>query len=103
MRVTGAFLVYDEKRNRKVLIADIVHCEASVNITIIHLRTKTVICTRTLKKVESLISGLGFIRIHRKHLVNSAFIQSISPDYETLILSNGKTLEVSRRKKQSLS
>ena len=103
MRVTGAFLVYDEKINRKVLIQDIVHCEASVNYTTLYLQNKTLVCARTIKTVEGLIKDFGFARIHRKYLVNTAFIQSISPENESLCLLNGKTLRISRRKQHFTS
>lgn len=100
MKISGAFLVYDEKRKRKILIQDIIHCEASVNYTTLFLQHKTLLCTRTIKIVEGLISEFGFIRIHRKYLVNSSFIDTISPENETLLLKNGKKLQISRRKQQ---
>lgn len=103
MRVTGAFLVYDEKKNRKILIKDIVHCEASVNYTTLHLKHKILVCARTIKVVEMLLVDAGFVRIHRKYLVNTAFIHTISEEKKSLCLSNGKVLEISKRRKHFTS
>lgn len=53
----------------------------------------------TLKDWEEQLLQYGFIRIHKSYLVNIAYIRSIE---KNVILDNGNTLKVSRRKGKAL-
>ena len=58
-----------------IKISDVIRCEANDNFTNFHLTNgkKMMIC-RTLKHYEDLLSGFGFMRIHKSHMINLQFV-----------------------------
>lgn len=85
-------------------ISDIVWCAAANYYTVFHLQNKTeIVATKTLKDFEELLSDSGFIRIHHSHMINIAHMKRyIKGEGGQVEMSNGKTLDVSRRKKEEL-
>lgn len=85
-----------------LLPADVTHLEAEVNYTIVYSASgKNEILSSTMKKVYECLKDHGnFIRISRKYVVNMKFVK-ISNEQE-LILSSGKELRPSRRKRKEL-
>ena len=85
-------------------VEDIVWCSAVNYYTVVHLKDKSeVIATRTLKEFEELLSDSGFIRIHHSHMINIAHLKRyIKGTGGQVEMSDGKTLDVSRRKKDEL-
>jgi len=85
-----------------VAIDDILYCEASSNNTFIYLtNNKKIVATKNLKEYEELLVNHRFFRIHHAYLVNLKHIAKyIKGEGGSVILSNQKELEVSRRKKQ---
>ncbi|MEO7045441.1 MAG: response regulator [Ferruginibacter sp.] len=83
-------------------IEDILYCEASGNSTIVYLtNNKKIVATKTLKEYEDLLTSHLFFRIHHAYLVNLKHVaRYIKGENGSVILSNNKELEVSRRKKQ---
>jgi two-component system LytT family response regulator len=88
-----------------VRIADVVRCEAESNYTKIFLASgQCHLASRTLGHFDELLGGHGFIRVHQSHLVNAAFItEYIRGDGGTLRLTDGSSIEVSRRHKAQLT
>lgn len=83
-------------------IKEIVRCEACSNYTYIHLANNTkIISTKTLKEFDAQLTKHNFCRIHNSHLVNLTFVKTIDKK-GGIILTDGVTLEVSRRKKTEL-
>lgn len=83
----------------------IVRLQAQGNYTLFFLkdRTKPVITSRTLKFYEKKFKTKHFIRTHRSHLVNQNYINSIDIiNNKFLMLKDGTTIEISRRKAQEL-
>jgi two-component system LytT family response regulator len=79
-------------------ISDIIYCKADGNYTHIILRDdKPIMVAKTLKFYSDILSEHGFIRAHQSFLVNPVHVIGIHQD--TLSLSNGDTIDVSRRKK----
>lgn len=77
---------------------EIVRCEAEGNYTrFVFNGKKPTISSRTLKEYEDLLKARNFIRVHRTHLVNSKYVSSLNNDHE-LVLTDGSTIQVSRRK-----
>lgn len=78
---------------------DILFFEAEVNYTRIHfvLDKSTSVIARTLSHVEGKVNTNTFIRINRKYLVNQKFIAKIGKT--TALLTDGRTLPISRRKR----
>jgi len=82
---------------------EIIRLQADRNYTrLFFTNGKSFIAAKTLKEYEEVLSSSGsFVRVHRMHLVNYHFIKEY--DREGLLhLKDGASVEVSRRKKESL-
>lgn len=87
-----------------VRLSEIVRLEAEDNYTHFMLRTgDKITASRTIKAYEDTLSQLNFVRVHKKHIVNMNFMKTyIKGEGGYLILDNGDSIEVSRRKKSAL-
>ncbi len=87
---------------KKLPVNSIVRCEADSNYTHFYLNDKSKFTTsKTLKECEELLSEKDFIRVHKSHLINRRFIQSLTNN-NRVVLTDGLTIEVSRRKLQEV-
>jgi two-component system, LytTR family, response regulator len=82
-------------------VKNILFCEASGSYTNFHFTDKPVVCfAKTIHEYEELLSDAGFVRIHKTFLVNLLHIKEyIKGEGDSIVLSNGENVEVSRRKK----
>ena len=87
-----------------VRLSDIVRLEAEDNYTHFILKTgNKITASKTIKAYEDTLLRLNFVRVHKKHIVNMNYMKTyIKGEGGYLILENGETIEVSRRKKASL-
>ncbi len=87
-----------------VRLRDIVRLEAEDNYTHFILKTGSKItASKTIKAYEDTLLRLNFVRVHKKHIVNMNYMKTyIKGEGGYLILENGETIEVSRRKKATL-
>ena len=87
-----------------VNVSDIVRCESSGNYTNFCLKgKKEILVTRTLKDYDELLSPHGFLRVHKSHLINLAQVTTyLKGEGGWVKMSDGSTVEVSRRKKEQL-
>jgi two-component system, LytTR family, response regulator len=87
-----------------VELDEILYAEASNNYTNFHFINKKIICTaKSLFEYEELLADAGFVRIHKSFLVNLLHVKEyIRGEGGSVILSDGNTIEVSRRKKDLL-
>lgn len=81
---------------------EIVRCEALSSYTKFYTTAqKTIISSHNLGEYEELLAPYQFIRTHKSHLVNKAFISFI--DHEGFItLKDSTRIEVSRRRKEEV-
>jgi len=80
------------------LISDIIYCKADGNYTHVVLRDKkSIMVAKTLKIYGEILSEHGFVRAHQSYLVNINHV--IGLHQNKLSLSNGDSIEISRRKK----
>jgi two-component system, LytTR family, response regulator len=78
--------------------SNIIRCEAEGSYTKFYLADKkTVTTSKDLKEYDQILSDHDFIRVHRAHLINRSYINSISGDHQ-LTLTDNTLIEVSRRK-----
>jgi len=87
-----------------VKMNEIIYCEADDNFTCFHFKDgrKTLIC-RSLKFYETALNDFGFHRIHRSHLINLDYVSRyVKGKGGSVILENGKELQVSSNKKTDL-
>lgn len=86
-----------------VEIDHIVRCESDNYYTHFYFKDGGhLLISKTLKDVESLLQEGNFIRPHKSHLINIRFIQNFNRDENTILLSDGSRIPVSRRKKEKI-
>jgi len=87
-----------------VNVEDIVRCEGKRNYTrIIFKEAPEKVVSRTLLEFEHLLSPLGFVRIHRSHLVNiQNVVRYLKSDGGMVELKTGELLKVSPKHKEDL-
>lgn len=89
-----------------VNVEDIVRCEAGGSYTVIFFANKkTITACKTLGEYEEELKPYGFVRIHRKHLINVQYITEYNKSKSGggyVTLSGREVLEVSIRKKNDL-
>jgi two-component system LytT family response regulator len=83
---------------------EIIKCTADESYTHITLINNTKITvSRILKEYEELLSDLNFFRVHNSCLINLAHVTKyIKGDGGYVVMSDGESVEVSRRKKNEL-
>lgn len=81
---------------------EMIRLEGESNYTrFIFTNGKILLTSRTLKEYEEILSGHGFIRIHKSHIINKAHVVSYNND-GTLLLSDHSKVEISRRRKEEV-
>lgn len=87
-----------------VELNEILYCEASGNYTNFYFTDKHTVCTtKPVHEYEQLLDDAGFVRIHKSFLVNLLHVKEyIRGEGGSVILSDGKEVGVSRRKKEIL-
>lgn len=84
-------------------IKEILYCESENNYTCFHLlNEKKITTSKTLKKTEEHLTGnKDFFRIHNSFLINLNYVSRyVKGKGGEIIMSNGKSLPVSRTKKK---
>ena len=83
---------------------DIIRCEGKRNYTRIIFKDNTEkVVSRTLLEFEHLLAPLGFVRIHRSHLVNfQNVVRYLKSDGGMVELKTGELLKVSPKHKENL-
>lgn len=83
---------------------DIIKCTADESYTHITLTNNTkVTVSRILKEYEELLSDLNFFRVHNSCLVNLVHVTKyVKGDGGYVVMTDGSSVEVSRRKKTEL-
>ena len=88
-----------------IMVDQIVHCEANDNYTHFYLKNgNKVTACRTLKEIEEQLEEFNsFLRIHHSFIVNlNEANKYIRGEGGYLIMNNGSTINVSRRRKELL-
>jgi len=87
-----------------ISIDSIINCTSDGNYTIFILKNKQkLISSRTLKEIEEMLEDHSFFRVHHSHLVNLNEIEKyIKGEGGYLLMSDGATVDVSRRRKEML-
>ena len=82
-------------------VQDVVYAQAEDNVAVLHLAgKKEVRLTKTLSWLEEQLESQGFCRIHHSYLINlNQMTEYIRNEGGYVIMSDGKAISVSRRKK----
>ena len=94
--------VYGREQGFQVVeLTDILYAEAYGNYTNFYFSGKQVICSsKPIHEYEDLLDDAGFVRIHKSYLVNLLHVKEyVRGEGGSVILSNAREVEVSRRKK----
>ncbi len=85
-------------------INDIIHCASDGSYTVFEiLDGQSIMVSRILKEYEALLSGSGFLRVHRSHLVNLRHIKRFDRQGGgQLVMSNGCEVPVSTTGRERL-
>jgi len=85
-----------------IQLEDIIFLEAESNYTSIHLKDEArILVAKTLKDFEDLLPTTHFFRIHHSFIINKNHMRKyLKGDGGQVLMSNGKTIDVSRRKKE---
>jgi len=84
-----------------IAISSILYCESDGEYTHIYLNNKTkIMSSYNIGEYESMFDDYSFFRIHHSYLVNKNYIKKyLKTDGSSVIMTNEKTLPISRRKK----
>lgn len=87
-----------------IKVSDIIYCHAKGAYTEFHLRSgDNLLVSKNLKEYEDMLSDYSFYRPHNSYLINLSQVKRyIKSDGGYLIMSNGDTVNISLRKKESL-
>ena len=82
-------------------VQDVVYAQAEDNVAVLHLvGKKEVRLTKTLSWLEEQLASQGFCRIHNSYLINlNQMTEYIRNEGGYVIMSDGKAISVSRRRK----
>jgi len=79
-------------------ISEIIRLEGDRNYTNFHLSgNRTYLSSKTLKEYEEILGEKGFVRAHKSHLVNTAFVKDVDSN-GFIVLMDNTLVEVSRRR-----
>jgi two-component system, LytTR family, response regulator len=86
-----------------IATSDVVRMEASSNYTRIYfIDNKKLLSAKLLRSFEQQLSDVGFVRIHKTHLVNQEHIKYIDRTNGHVCLRDDSVCPISRRKKKAL-
>lgn len=98
---TNAVVFLNKKT--KVYPKEIILLEGNVNYTIVHFEQKNpLLIAITLKKVESLLKDYGFLRIHKRYIINMNYANNALLEDSNVLLRKNISIKVSRRKRNEL-
>lgn len=86
-----------------ISVKDILWCKADNNYTQVRLTDeKRLTVSKTLKKVESLLSEYNFFRVHNSYLINLNHMRKYRKgDGGEVVMSDGYEVDVSRNRKEA--
>ncbi len=86
-----------------VPVAQIIYCQAEDNFTRFHFKEgKSLLICRTLKFFDDLLNDFQFLRIHRSHLINLAYVRRYTKGKGGYVtMENNTQLEVAPDRKKS--
>ena len=92
-----------ERKLHLLWLHEILYCRASENYSVIFLKNgENLVISQSIARVEEKINSQGFFRIHRSFLVNLSLVREYNYGADQLILQDGASLPVARRRKSEL-
>jgi two-component system, LytTR family, response regulator len=93
--------ITDAQGFQVIELGNILYCEAEGSYTKFHLNNnKTLLSSKSLAEYEPILGDKNFFRIHKSYIVNlSQVLEFNKRNGGEVIMPNGQSIEVSRRKK----
>ena len=86
-----------------IAVNDIIRIQSISNYSKLYFSNgKTLVVAKVLRWFEEKLHPYHFVRIHRTHLINMNYMQSYKNNDGQLLLYNGETIKVAKRKKAAL-
>lgn len=84
---------------------DILYCQSQNNYTLLFtVNNRKLVLSKTLKEFEKLLEKYFFIRVHKSYLINPNYMKKYyRNDGGYLIMHDGKTIPVSKNKKELIT
>lgn len=83
---------------------DIIRIEADSNYSTLYTTDDKFLLSMNISSVEKILNGWGMVRIGRSHIINVVHISRIKSTYPGyIILSDGKKIDIPKRKNFSIS
>lgn len=104
LRDSPQIVLSDTKGSHIIKTKDIMYCIAEGNYTAIVLHNQPqIVVSKNLKFFEEKLNSIDFYRIHKSNLINLNYLKLLSnDDGGHIVMSDGKTLSISRDKKRKL-
>lgn len=104
LRESPQITLSDARGLHVIKIEDIMYCIAEGNYTSIILNNQPqMVVSKNLKFFEEKLTQPNFFRIHKSNLINIHYLKLLSnDDGGHIVMSDGKTLSISRDKKREL-
>ena len=85
-----------------IQLSDILYCEAVSSYTIFHmLNDQQITASKSIIEYELMLEDNFFCRVHKSYIINLTHVVEYKRgEGDSVLLSNGKEVEVSRRKKE---
>lgn len=93
---------FEKNEYLSLRVSDIIYCEAAGSYTLVYnTQRESLISSKNLKRIEGVIEGDDFHRVHRSFLVNLKHIKSFSND-GILTMSNDNKITISTRNRKKV-
>ena len=94
-----ALLLPFEKGRRWVNLGEIIRLEGIGNYTsCIFADGTTLLVALTIRRLQDRIPNGLFVRPHKKHLLNRAYVAGVHPNTFAVSLTNGERVDMARRR-----
>lgn len=82
---------------------EIIRCQGSINYTKFYFsKLPPLVIAKTIKEYEEILSPHQFVRVHKSHLINSAYVSGYDSLNAKLVMTDGSQVDISRRRKKEV-
>ena len=99
----NSLLIINYKTSAKIKVDNIVLMKSDANYSIFYMDGgQEKLVSHSIKFYEEHLENCGFLRIHRRCIINPNYVKQYNPHEESITMKNGQKVVVSRRRKHLL-